>query len=807
MCTLALALACGGVLGQQPQPAAPAAPLLQGPLLAVPFHAVTVDEPFWRERLATNARVTVAHVLAQCEATGRIANFRVAGELEQGGKRGYCFDDSDVYKALEGAAHVLRTHRDASLERQVDAVVDAIAAAQESDGYLYTARTIADPKNPPPGGPARWSDMAHGHELYCAGHLYEAAVAYAEATGKTKLLEVATKNAQLVLATFGKGRNEHPCGHPEIELGLLALWRHTGEPRYRDQAKWFVDARGRGERQRFGDYAQDTVPVVEQQAIVGHAVRAAYLYAAATELAHAAAEPALLAASARLFDDMLSSQVYLTGGIGSQGSNEGFGERFQLPNHSGYGETCASIANALWAQRLFLATGQASYLDVVEAVLWNAFPSGWSRSGDRFFYPNPLASRGAERQAWFACACCPPNVARFAPQVPGLVLATGKGSLCVNQFVGCRAEVEVDGARVGVAVAPRALDTGSVRVTLQLAEPRRFTLRIRLPEWARGAPLPGWLYRFATPAASTGRLTVNGDDTPAHAHDGFVAVEREWSDGDVCEYTLPLSVRRVRCDDRVAANRGRVALTRGPLVYCFEALDQRDPDGAGADVQSLVLADDAPLGTAERADRFGGITVVTAKVRRARRTLDGTVVLGEPFDAVAIPYAHWANRGRTPMAVWLARTVDVCWPEPAPTVARRARATASFAADLEPLSDQRVPSSPGDREPGHVQTPAGGEHWVQYELAEPESVGAVEVTWFDDGARCRPPRAWRLEARTDGPWSVVAPREPVGTASGATSRATFTPVRAKALRLVVEPADGVHAGLHEWAVLPSAHGR
>ncbi len=786
---------------------APAA--LPAPLQPVPFHAVHVDDPFWSERLATNARVAIAHAFAQCRATGRIANFRVAGGLEPGGKRGYCFDDSDVYKLIEGAAHVLRTHRDPELERQVDEVVDAIVAAQQPDGYLYTARTIGDPANPPPGGAERWSDVAHGHELYNAGHLYEAAVAYVQATGKTKLYDVALANASLVMATFGPGRDERPPGHPEIELGLLALWRHTGAPRYRDQAKWFVDARGRGDRPRFGDYAQDTVPVVDQQAIVGHAVRAAYLYAAATDLAHAAAEPRLLAASARLFDDMLRSQIYLTGGIGSQGSNEGFGVPFQLPNHSGYGETCASIGNALWAQRLFLATGHARYLDVVEAVLWNAFPSGWSRSGDAFFYPNPLASRGAVRQPWFPCACCPPNVTRFVPQVPGLVFATGAGTLYVNQFVGCRADVTVDGARVGVALASGCERTGVVRVAFDLAEPRAFALRVRLPDWARGAPLPGGLYHHVAGGGGTRTLTVNGEPAFGHADAGFVVVDRTWRDGDVCEYTLPLPVQRVACDERVASNRGRVALMRGPLVYCFEGIDNAgdggDP-GAPASVQSLVLADDAKLGAAQRADLFGGIPVVTATVRRARRTLAGDVVLGEPFEATAIPYAYWANRGRTSMAVWIARTADAAWPEPAPTIARRARATASFAADLSPLSDQRVPAAPGDREPGHVVTPAGGAHWVVYELDAPVAVGGVEITWFADGARCRAPRSWRVEARAGNGWRTVDAPDGWPTALDRACRATFAPVTTTALRLVVD-ADGEAAcGMHEWAVLPAAGG-
>jgi hypothetical protein len=782
----------------------------------VPFHAVRVESPFWAARIERNRAVAIPHSFAQNLATQRIANFRHAaarlrGE-EPGPMTGYFFNDSDVYKTIEGAALELRRRPDAALEARCDEVIDAIAAAQEPDGYLYTSRTILDPRNMPPGGAPRWSNMADGHELYCAGHLYEAAVAYAEATGKTKLLEIATKNAMLVAATFGPGKDPHPCGHPEIELGLLRLWQHSGERRWFDLAHWFVDARGRGEgRTLYGDYAQDSVPVVEAKAIVGHAVRAAYLYAAVTDLARHGAGAPYLDASRRLWEDMAASQVYVTGGIGSQGSNEGFGDRFVLPNQSGYSETCASIANALWSHRLFLLTGEARYLDMVERVLFNAFHSGWSLSGDRFFYPNPLSSRGAERQSWFACACCPPNVNRFVPQIAGLAFATARGSLFVCQFVDGATDVEVDGVPVSVRLRSGYPWQCELRIELAPKQPVAFALRIRIPGWCRHEPLPGGLYRFAgesdaDPGVPARRLTVNGEEVRGRADHGFAVVDRTWRAGDVVAYSIPMPTARVLCDERVASNRDLVALQRGPLVYCFEGVDH-----GGADVGSFVLDDGAPLAAEHRPELLGGVAVVRTRVRPVARRLDGGVATGEPIEAQAIPYFAWANRGRTPMAVWLARTPDRARPAPAPTLARRSAATSSFARDLDALSDQDEPQPPDDAERPRVHwwPKKGSAQWVQYDFPEPALVHGVEVSWFDDTGRgeCRVPASWRVLARIAGEWREVDAPSGYATDRDRACRTTFAPVRAEGLRLEIESQPGAAGGLHEWRVLEGDGGR
>lgn len=774
-------------------------------IAAVPFHQVRVADPFWTPRLQRNREVTIPHDLEQCWRTQRIDNFLVAGKQKPGGMTGYFFNDSDVYKVVEGAAHELRRRRDPALEARIDEIVDAIAAAQEPDGYLYTSRTIGDPDNPPLGGPERWSNMDHGHELYNVGHLYEAAVAYAAATGKAKLLAVAQKNAELVLATFGPEGNPYPCGHPEIELGLLALHRHTGEQRYLDQARWFLDARGRTTRGRhlFGEYSQDHAPLLQQDAIVGHAVRAAYLLAAAAEVGRITGAADYVAVSARLWDDMAGSQVYLTGGIGSQGSNEGFGARFQLPNRTGYGETCASIANALWSQRLFLATGEARYLDMVEAVLFNAFHSGWSLSGDRFFYPNPLESRGAERQAWFACACCPPNVARFVPQIPGLCWATSPGAIWLTQFLGGETELTVDGLAVRTTLESRYPWDGALRLRIDPAEPREFALRVRIPGWTGTLALPGGLYRHVGVDAPQPKFRLNGAALRLQSEDGWAVVHRRWQQGDVLELELPMPVRRVHSSDRVTANRGLVALRRGPLIYCCEGIDQPQPE-----VRALVLPDAAAMRAEHRDDLLGGVTVLHTTGRVLQRNLDGSTTLGEPVPVQAIPYFAWANRGRTPMAVWLAREPAAAVPLPAPTLAHRSRVTASFTGDLEAVRDQREPAGSGDPDStwAHWWPHKGTSQWLQYDLPERATISGVEVYWFDDTGRgeCRVPARWSVQVRVAGEWRDIAADGEV--APDRWCRATFAPVQAEAVRLQVQSQPGWAGGVHEWRLLPAGDG-
>ncbi len=497
--SIALILTAGLSLISFP-PAGGSAPGPDYAVKAVPMTAVTLAGGFWGDRQAVDIKVTIAHEMKECEATGRIRNFELAAAALKGATGGklqsaYAFDDSDVYKVIEAAAYVLMLKPDPELERKIDVWIEKIAAAQEPDGYLYTARTI-NPKAPPRmSGPERWLNLADSHELYCPGHMYEAAVAYLQATGKKSLFNVAIKNAELILKTFGPapGQLKLPPGHEEIEIGLVKLYRTTGERKYLDLAKFFIDQRGNAAGHKlYGTYAQDHKPVVEQDEAVGHAVRAAYLYSGMVDVAALTGETRYIAALDKIWTDVVTKKLYLTGGIGAAGGIEGFGPAYDLPNPSGYAETCATIALALWNWRMALYHADGTYMDLFERAAYNAFLSGAGMSGDLFFYPNPLASHGQhERTPWFTCACCPPNVARFIAQFGGFMYGVADGKVFVNLYNQGDAEVETPAGKVLFVQTTQYPWLGDVRIAVSPENAGPLTLMVRIPGWALGRPIPG----------------------------------------------------------------------------------------------------------------------------------------------------------------------------------------------------------------------------------------------------------------------------------------------------------------------------
>ncbi|MEA3367756.1 MAG: glycoside hydrolase family 127 protein, partial [Planctomycetota bacterium] len=500
------------------------------PIRPVPFTRVHVDDAFWSPRLEMNRTVTIPYAFKKCEETGRISNFAVAGGLAEGTFRGTYFNDSDVYKVLEGAAYALANHRDPGLERYVDDLIAKIAAAQEDDGYLYTSRTILNPKKMPPGGKERWSNISGGHELYCVGHLYEAAVAHYQATGKRTLIDVALANADLICRVFGPDGRHDPPGHQEIEIGLAKLYRITGERKYLALAKFFLDARGRkdGRKRLYGAYSQDHKPVVEQTEAVGHAVRAAYMYSGLADIAALTGDASYTEAIGRIWHDVVGAKMYVTGGIGARGGGEGFGKPYELPNSAAYCETCASIAHAMWNHRMFLIHGDAKYLDVLERAVYNAFLGGVSIEGNRFFYANRLESfRGERRAEWFGCACCPSNVCRFVPSIPGYVYAHRGGNLYVNLFIAGTGTVEMAEGTVRLTQATRYPWEGTVTITVAPERPGRFAVLVRIPGWARNRPVPSDLYRYVETSEARPTLKVNGREVPLALEKGFARVERQ----------------------------------------------------------------------------------------------------------------------------------------------------------------------------------------------------------------------------------------------------------------------------------------
>ena len=479
------------------------------PYTPVPFTAVQVHDGFWSPRMETNRVTTVWYDFQKCEETGRIDNFAKAGGLMPGEFRGIPFDDSDVYKVIEGAAYILAMQPDPKLDQYLDDLIAKIAAAQEPDGYLYTARRLFPPeKMPGMSGQTRWSNLNASHELYNVGHLYEAAVAHFQATGKRSLLDVALKNADFLCETFGPGKLQEPPGHEEIEMGLVKLYRTTGQEKYLQLAKFFIDIRGRAETHALrGAGQQDHQPVVEQTEAVGHAVRAGYLYSGVADVAAITGDAAYMQAIDRIWEDVVFRKLHLTGGLGASPGGEAFGKAYELPNSTAYLETCAAIANALWNHRMFLLHGDARYIDVLERVIYNGFLSGISLSGDRFFYPNPLETDGKqkfnhgsnERAPWFGCSCCPVNVVRFIPSIAGYIYATRDDALYVNLFVAGSTTAQVGGRTVKLTQETSYPWDGNVRIRMEPETAGAFALHVRIPGWSRGEVVPSDLYRFADP--------------------------------------------------------------------------------------------------------------------------------------------------------------------------------------------------------------------------------------------------------------------------------------------------------------------
>ena len=780
-------------------------PKLDYPVKDVPIPAVKLDGGFWGARQATDIGVTIAHEIKMNEETGRIKNFELAAAALRGEKGGrfatqYPFDDSDVYKTIEAAAFVLMLKPDPALDKKLDEWIGKIAAAQEPDGYLYTARTI-DPGHPPQmSGPERWVNLKDSHELYDLGHLYEAAVAHRAATGKRNLLDIALKSADFICRTFGPGAKQQKRvpGHEEIEIGLVKLYRETGRTRYLNLARFFIDQRGNAAgHELYGEYAQDHKPVREQTEAVGHAVRAAYLYSGMADVAALTGDASLMKALDAVWGDVVGKKLYLTGGIGAAGGWEGFGPAYDLPNPSGYAETCATIAFALWNYRMFRATGDGQYMDFFERAAYNAFLSGYGMSGNLFFYPNPLASFGQhERTPWFGCACCPPNVARFIAEMGGFVYGTTGDKIYVNLYAPGTATIDTPAGKVVLTQTTEYPWKGETAIKVDLAQPARLTLMVRIPGWALGTPMPGDLYRYADPAGEPPAVKVNGETVPLNMDKGYAAIARDWKSGDTVDVLLPMPVRRVLANDKVVSDIGRTAVERGPLVYCAEFSDNHGR------VAGLVLNAEAPLTPEASPDLLGGITVI--KGEGTMYSLKGGQLRGEKQAVVFIPYFAWAHRGRGEMEVWMATDPAKARPATEPGPAQSAQVTASPGAQrLRGINDGYDPERSDDSTGFmHWWPKKGTREWVEYGFAKPVTVSEASVYWFDDtgGGECRVPASWALFYKAGANWVPVKARGAFGTAKDAYNTVRFAPVSATGMRLEVELQKNFSSGVQEWKV-------
>ena len=614
----------------------------------ISFSQVNITDEFWKPKIDKVATKTLAACIYQTEiATPRIKNFEKVARKKGEPHEGIFYDDSDVFKALEAMAYSLKTHRSAETEKKCDEWIDKIAAAQQPDGYLNTWYTLKGLEN-------RYTDMSM-HEDYNAGHMIEAGVAYFNATGKRKLLDVCIKWADHFDALFGPGKRHWVTGHQELELALVKLYKVTNNVRYLKLADWLLSERGKKLAKGYTwtewkdtAYAQDVLPVKEQKEITGHAVRAMYMYTGAADVAAQTGDAGYMKAMRTVWEDVVYRNMYITGGIGSAGSNEGFSVDYDLPNEQAYCETCASVGMVFWNQRMNAMTGNAEYIDVLERSLYNGALDGLSLTGDRFFYGNPLASRGQHyRREWFGTACCPANIARLIASLGDYIYAKGDEGIYVNLFVGSNTTIPLKSGNVGVKMETGYPWNGILKLNIDPLKNSKFGLYLRIPAWAQGETSTNKLYNFSDFGSAIIYLKVNGKDEAVRMENGYIVINREWKKGDVVEYTLPMQANKVFARDELKQDNGRIAVQRGPIVYCIEGADN------SGKAWNVIVPENTKFETIDYKVLDEPVKALTAEVPVVTVGEDGLSLKTEKKKIIAIPYYTWANRGKNEMQVWL----------------------------------------------------------------------------------------------------------------------------------------------------------
>ena len=780
------------------------------PITPVPFTKVKVTDSFWGQRLKASRDVTIPLAFSKCEETGRYTNFeKAANPSDSYEVKGYSFDDTDVYKTIEGASYSLQTYPNKKLVHYIDSVLDIVAKAQEKDGYLYTSRTM-NPKHPHEwAGDKRWSKVEDlSHEFYNLGHMVEGAVAHFQATGSRKFLDIACRYADCVCREIGTKPGQ-VCvvpGHQIAEMALCKLYVLTGEQRYLDQAKFFLDYRGKTTIKT--EYSQSHKPIVEQDEAVGHAVRAAYMYAGMADVAALTGDKSYINAIDNIWNNIVEKKLYITGGIGATNNGEAFGKNYELPNMSAYCETCAAIGNVYVNYRLFLLHGESKYYDVLERSLYNGLISGVSLDGGGFFYPNPLESMGQhQRQPWCGCACCPSNIARFIPSLPGYVYAVNKRDVYVNLFMSNTSQLSVAGKGITLEQQTQYPWDGDIAIKAAANKAGQWAMKLRIPGWVRNEVVPSNLYEFTDNLRPQYNITVNGNAVNGKlTDDGYFTIDRKWKKGDVVRVHFDMDPRTVRANNNVEADRGFVAIERGPIVYCAEWPDNDfDIMGALVNQSPKMTVEDGTLHAKDKKVADYYIKVIKTDAQLLSFDKQGRLNT-EDVKLSLIPYYAWCHRGSGKMRVWLSQDLSSSRPEQPATLASLSKVTASTpAASLSAVNDRLVPKDGTDRSMPyyHWWPKQGVTEWIAYEFPEASTVQSSTVYWYDDGpwGGCRVPKAWRIFFKNDnGEWQSVSGADKYPTTKGTACTVNFEPVKTKSIKIEIDLPSDNSAGLFEWSV-------
>lgn len=780
------------------------AQLLNGgyPISPVPFTAVKVTDDFWGQRLKASREVTIPLAFSKCEETGRYENFVKAAHPSSEYKvEGLAFDDTDVYKTIEGASYLLQTYPDKKLVKYIDSVLTIVEAAQEPDGYLYTSRTM-NPEHPHEwAGSKRWEKVEDlSHEFYNLGHLIEGAIAHYQATKDEKFLNIAIRYADCVYREIGDepGKLVRVPGHQIAEMALAKLYLTTKDKKYLDLAKFFLDKRGYTERR--DEYSQAHKPVLEQDEAVGHAVRAAYMYSGMADVAALTGDTGYVKAIGKIWDNVVTKKLYITGGIGATSHGEAFGKNYELPNMSAYCETCAAIGNVYWNYRLFLLHGDSKYYDVLERSLYNGLISGVSLDGGGFFYPNPLESIGQhQRQAWFGCACCPSNVCRFIPSLPGYIYAVHDADVYVNLYMSNTSDIDVKGKKLKLTQTTGYPWNGNIKIDIDPRGSRQFALKLRVPGWVKDEVVPSDLYRYADQKKLTYTVKVNGSPVESSLVKGYFTIDRKWKKGDQVEVHFDMEARVVKAHPNVEADRGRISVERGPIVYCAEWVDN------DFSVLSAFMNRKPEFKVVNKPDLLYGINELKTNAQTLGYDEKGRLFVND-VELTMIPYYAWAHRGSGEMAVWLPMDLSASRPAMPPTVTTNAKITAShLVKSISAINDGLLPKGEDDRSVPyyHLWPKEGTTEWIAYEFEKAEEVSFTSVFWYDDGpwGGCRVPESWSVYYQDEtGNWQPVETPTPYKTIKGQNNEVSFKAVKTKALKLeFVQPAKN-STGLFEWTV-------
>lgn len=802
------------------------------PITQVPFTKVKVAQnTFWGQRLKASQEVTIPLAFSKSEETGRYTNFSNAAqhikdpskvfEIKNGT---YSFDDTDPYKTIEGASYLLQTYPNAKfkggrLDKYVDSVIAVIASGQEPDGYLYTSRT-QNPQHPHSwAGSKRWERVEDlSHEFYNLGHLCEAAVAHYYATGKKNFLNVAIKYADCVCREVGDkpGQASVVPGHQIAEMGLAKLYIATGDKKYLDLAKFFLDKRGKrdpewkqsrgglydkdGYFHSLSEYSQSHKPVVEQDEAVGHAVRAGYMYAGMADIAALTGDKAYIDAIDRIWDNIVGKKYYITGGVGATASGEAFGANYELPNMSAYCETCAAIAQVYLNYRLFLLHGDSKYYDALERSLYNGVISGISIDGGKFFYPNPLQSIGQhQRQPWFGCACCPSNAARFIPSLPQYIYAVKDNSLYINLFNSNTVNVKVGKKNVTLSQQTNYPWDGDVALTINNGA-GNYALNIRIPGWVKNEVVPSNLYTYSDTKRLGYTVKVNGKPVEGELKQGYFVIDRAWKKGDKVDIHFDMEARTVRANGKVAADKGRVSVERGPIVYCAEWPDNK------CDVLSVLINQEPKFTLGSEEIMNTKVQTLTTDAQTLNFSKEGKLQTTDE-KLVLIPYYAWNHRGAGKMTVWIPQDLNATTPALPASIASESKVSASTRnlPALSSINDRLVPADENDRSVPytHWWPKKNTTEWLAYDFAKAETVSSATVYWFDDApwGGCRVPESWKLYYKNGaGEWVTVKNLNSYDVVKGSANIVNFEPVKTTAMKLEIKQPKEYSCGLFEWSV-------